>query len=276
MPYKHEICKAGRTKQHTYYYAVRTDTKEGSRRKKENKTSEAQRKVNSRQAVKKLTWILNENFDGTSLYVTFTYAKENRPAGKDELRADIGKLLRNIRKVYKAEKKAAKYVWVAEVGERKAAHIHMVLNAIEIAKIRFLWTKGWIDIKPLDASGQYRKLAAYFVKYSEKTMRTCEGFSGRRYNSSKNLKIPQPERKTVLSRNAYNHTIEVPEGWYLDKESVAEAWHEVTGFMYFTYTLIYDGRSSRQIKDVYKMELETGRTEITEKPGKGKKRCTET
>lgn len=70
MPYRHEVCRAGRTKQHTYYYAVRADTKEGSRRKKGNRTSEAQRKVNSRQRVKKLTWILNENFDGTSLYVT--------------------------------------------------------------------------------------------------------------------------------------------------------------------------------------------------------------
>ena len=67
MPYRHETCKAGKTKQHTYYYATRSDTKEGSRRQKENKTSEAQKKVNSRQAIKKLTWILNENFDSTSM-----------------------------------------------------------------------------------------------------------------------------------------------------------------------------------------------------------------
>ena len=73
MPYKHEICRAGKTKQHTFYYAVRTDTKEGSRRQKENKTCEAQKKVNSRQAVKKLTWILNANYDGTSLYITWEY-----------------------------------------------------------------------------------------------------------------------------------------------------------------------------------------------------------
>mgnify|MGYP006981812143 FL=1 len=59
MPYRHEKCKAGKTIQHTYYYAARADTKEGSRRQKENKTSEAQKKVNSRQAIKKLTWILN-------------------------------------------------------------------------------------------------------------------------------------------------------------------------------------------------------------------------
>ncbi len=271
MPYRHEACKAGRTKQHTYYYAARTDTKEGSRRKKENKTSEAQKKVNSRQTVKKLTWILNENFDGTSLYVTYSYAKEKRPAGKEELRADIDKLLRDIRKEYKAVGDVAKYVWVAEVGERGATHVHMVLNTIEIARLKKCWDKGWIDIKPLDDSGQYRKLASYFVKYSEKTMKTCEGFSGRRYNSSKNLKIPQPTKTTVRSKNAYNHTIEKPQGWYLDKDSVAESWHEVTGFMYFTYTLIYDGRKHAMTKDTYTLDLETGEVQITEKTKRKRK-----
>ena len=265
MPYKHEVCRAGKTKQHTFYYATRCDAKEGSRRKKENKTPEAQKKVNSRQAEKKLTWIFNENFDGTSLYITWDYRKEERPEGRDELRADVDKLLRDIRKTYRKEGKEAKYVWVAERGERGATHIHMVLNEIDAGKLKKCWNKGFITIKPLDDSGQYRKLAAYFIKYSEKTMKTCEGFGGRRYNSSRNLKIPIPQKTTVRSRNAYNHTIEIPQGWYLDKESVAEAWHEVTGFMYFTYTLIQDGRKRAAAQEKYKLNLDTGEIEITER-----------
>ena len=141
MPYKHEVCRAGKTKQHTFYYAARCDMKEGSRRKKENKTPEAQKKVNSRQSVKKLTWILNENFDETSLYITWEYKKENRPEGKEELRADIDKLLRDIRKVYKKDGQEAKYVWAAERGERGATHIHMVLNEIDTRKLRDCWKK---------------------------------------------------------------------------------------------------------------------------------------
>lgn len=247
MPYRHEKCQAGRTIQHTYYYAARADTKEGSRRKKENKTSEAQKRVNSRQAIKKLTWILNENFDGTSLYVTWSYAKEKRPPGKEELRKDIDDLLRYLRKAYQKAGKQLKYVWVAEVGTRGAAHIHMVLNAIDTSVLKKAWDKGYITIKPMDDSGQYRRLAGYLIKYSEKTMHTCEGFTGRRYNSSKNLKIPQPTKTTVRSRNAYSHTIEIPRGYYIDKDSIAEAWHEVSGYMYFTYTLI-DGRKRGQIR----------------------------
>lgn len=271
MPYRHEKCKAGKTIQHTYYYAARADTKEGSRRQKENKTSEAQKKVNSRQAIKKLTWILNENFDGTSHYVTWSYEKEKRPSGKEELQKDVDKLLKNIRKIFKLDGKVAKYVWSPEVGERGAAHIHMVLNEISPRKLKKCWNKGWITIKPLDDSGQYSKLASYFVKYSEKTMRTCEGYSGKRYNSSKSLKIPQPKKTTVSSRNAYNHTVETPEGWYLDKNSVAEAWHEVTGFMYFTYTLIQGGsRRDPLTKTAYTLSLDTGEIEITEKTRKVK------
>ena len=114
--------------------------------------------------------------------------------------------------------------------------------------------------------GQYRRLAEYFVKYSEKTMKTREGFTGRRYNSSKNLVIPEPQKKTVSSRNAFNHIVKVPSGWYLDKDSIREAWHEVTGFMYFTYTLIYDGRYRKQDEsESYLLSLETGEVEITEK-----------
>ena len=271
MPYRHERCRAGRTIQHTYYYAPRADTKEGSRRKKENKTSEAQRKVNSRQAVKKLTWIMNENFDGTSLYVTWSFAKDKRPSGKEELRKAMDDLLRDLRKAYRRAGKQLKYVWVAEVGKRGAAHIHMILNHTDTSILKKCWTKGWITVKPLDDSGQYRKLANYFVKYSEKTMHTCEGFTGRRYNTSRNLKIPQPVKTTVQYRNAYSHTIEVPRGCYVDKESIAEAWHEVSGYMYFTYTLIDGSRRGTDQEappaagDSYLLNLDTGEVQITER-----------
>ena len=52
---------------------------------------------------------------------------------------------------------------------------------------------------------------------------------------------------------------------------MAEAWHEVTGFMYFTYTLIYDGTSRKRTKESYTLNLETGEVQITEKPQREKK-----
>lgn len=265
MPYRKETCRAGKTKQYTYYYSIRADKREGSRKQKENKTSEAQKKVNSRQAVKKLTWILNANYDGSSQYVTFSYEKDRRPETPADLRKDVDKLLRGLRREQKKAGKVAKIVWVPEVGERGATHVHMCINEIDTKILKKLWDKGWITIKPMDDSGQYSRLANYFVKYSEKTMKTAEGFGGRRYYSSKNLIIPEPEKQTVRSRDAYSHTIQVPSGWYLDKDSIREAWHEYTGFMYFTYTLIKDGsRRKTKQKDTYALNLDTGEIEITE------------
>lgn len=271
MPYKHEKCKAGKTTQHTYYYSPRSDMKEGSRRRKANETPEAQKKVNSRFSLKRLTWIMNANFDGTSLYITWSYHKLKRPLSVEAFKKDADNLLRGLRRIFKKEGKELKYIWIPERGERGATHIHMVINAIEISKIKSLWDKGYITVKPMDDSGQYRDLAAYFIKYSEKTMKTAEGFGGRRYNSSRNLIIPEPTRRTTRSRNAYNHTIEIPQGHYLDKGSIREAWHEVTGFMYFTYTLIKDGRSrDPTLKEKHTLNLETGEVIITEKTRKGR------
>ena len=197
--------------------------------------------------------------------IIFSYAKDKRPEDPAALRKDVEKLLRGIRAAQKKAGTVAKYVWVPEVGERGAAHVHMCLNHIDTQVLKGLWDKGWITIKPMDDSGQYAKLAAYFVKYSEKTMKTAEGFGGKRYTSSRSLVIPEPEKTTIRRRNAYNHTIQVPSGWYLDKESVREAWHEVTGFMYFTYTLVKNGKKRKQKnRDTYSLNLETGEIEITE------------
>lgn len=94
-------------------------------------------------------------------------------------------------------------------------------------------------------------------------MKTEEGFINKRYCSSKNLKIPEPVKTVIRGRNAYNHIIQIPAGWYLDKETVKEAWHEVTGYMYFTYTLVKGQKEPDE--EEYTLNLETGEVRITEK-----------
>ena len=244
MPYIKTTCKAGKTKEYEFYYSYRFDQKGGSRKKKENRTPEAQRQVNRRMAEKKLTRLMNANLSGEDYYLRLSYRKHG---------------------------KELKYIWTAEKGERGAAHLHIVVNGIDHIShiIRDLWEKGWICIKPLDKSGQYRKLAGYFIKYSDKTMKTEQGFINKRYCSSKNLIIPEPEKKKIRGRNAYSHKIEVPAGWYVDKESIREAWHEITGYLYFSYTLVQlpDNKADRerQREESYILNLETGEVEITER-----------
>lgn len=270
MPYIKTTCKAGKTKEYEFYYSYRFDQKGGSRKKKENRTPEAQRQVNRRMAEKKLTRLMNANLSGEDYYLTLSYRKEKRP-DRETLNRDIRTLLRKLRRIYRKHGKELKYIWTAEKGERGAAHLHIVVNGIDHIShiIRDLWEKGWICIKPLDKSGQYRKLAGYFIKYSDKTMKTEQGFINKRYCSSKNLIIPEPEKKKIRGRNAYNHKIEVPAGWYVDKESIREAWHEITGYLYFSYTLVQlpDNKADweRQREESYILNLETGEVEITER-----------
>ena len=125
---------------------------------------------------------------------------------------------------------------VAEVGERGAMHIHMIINDIDMRKIEKLWKYGYVSSKPLDETGQYRKIAEYFIKYYQKTRKTTEKIQSKAYNCSRNLKRPEP-KKHVMSGMRISKKIEIPKGWYLEKESVIEG-ITADGYQFFSYTLI--------------------------------------
>lgn len=236
MPYIKSICKAGRTKEIAKYYTKRYKPKGEKRNPKEKETSGKQQKVNDRQLVRKLTRILNENFDETSRYVTFSYAVKNRPPDIGTLLSHRRELLKNMRKVYKQDGQAMKYVETTEVGDRGATHIHMVINDIDMRKIEKLWKYGFVSSKPLDDTGQYRRLAEYFIKYYQKTRRTDKQIQKKAYNCSRNLKRPKPKKK-VMRGERFRKDIRVPKGWYLDKESVSEGITE-DGYEFLFYTLV--------------------------------------
>lgn len=242
MPYIKSICRAGKTKEIAKYYTRRFQPKGEKRNQKQKETTKRQQKVNDRCLVRKLTYILNENFDDSSRYVTFSYRIESRP-DIESLKKHVRELLKKMRRVYKEEGRELKYVEAAEVGERGATHIHMVINDIDMRKIEKLWKYGYVSSKPLDSSGQYRKLAEYFIKYTQKTRRTTKQIQTKAYNCSRNLKHPVP-KKHIMKGNRYTKEIRIPEGWYLDKESVREGITE-DGYEFFYYTLIQAREGSR-------------------------------
>lgn len=235
MPYVKSVCRAGKTKEIGKYYTRRYHPKQEKRKPKSKKTSEKQRDINDRQLVRKLTRILNDNFDGTSWYITFSYRKEDRP-DIERLLCHVRELLKKMRKIYKDMEGELKYVEVEEVGERGAVHIHMVINDIDIREIKKLWKYGYVTAKPLDDSGQYRKLAEYFIKYHQKTRGTAEQIRKKAYSCSRNLTRPKPKKK-IINSNQFRKEIKVPEGWYLDKESVRQGVTD-EGYEYLFYTLI--------------------------------------
>ena len=128
--YMESICQAGRTRIVRKYHCYHAGKPGEKRKKKVNKTRESQQKVNDRQAERRLTELLNENFDGSSWYITWSYREGMRPETIEELKKQISQLLRDLRKLYKQEGLVFRYVWTAEVGKRGAVHIHMVASEI--------------------------------------------------------------------------------------------------------------------------------------------------
>lgn len=235
MPYIKSVCRAGKTKEIEKYYNRWLQPKGSKRLPKTKQTTGQQQKVNDRQLVKRLTRILNANFNDSCYYVTFSYKKENRP-NMEGLKQHKRELLKKMRKLYKDSGKELKYIETAEVGERGAVHIHMVVNDIDIRKLQSLWKYGWITVKPLDSSGQYRRLAEYFIKYFQKTRGTDSQIQKKAYNCSRNLVRPEPIKK-AMGGNKFSKKITVPKGWYLDKDSLREGLTE-DGYEFLYYTLI--------------------------------------
>ena len=236
MPYMKMTCRAGRTKEIAKFYTYWLQPKGRKRSKRVNPTSERQKKINDRHLVKRLTRLLNANFSGECWYITFDYKKEERPGSVEELHRHEQKLLRDLRKVYKKAGAIFKYVWTAEVGERGGAHIHKVVSSIDIRLLRYIWPYGWTTIKPMEKSGQYRRLAEYFIKYFQKTRKTNEQIQKKSYNPSKNLVRPVAKTKPMKG-NTFSREIKVPSGWYLDKDSLREGITE-DGYEFIYYTLI--------------------------------------
>ncbi|MCB7064132.1 hypothetical protein LI031_09795 [Enterocloster citroniae] len=238
------VCYAGRTKHiRAYYSAKYNDGKLTGQKEKRTKrgkpTSEKQAEINRKHSLRILTWIMDANFSGADLYVTYSFAKDKRPGDPKKFRACVKQFLKQLRKIYRNAGVILKYIWVGERGERGAEHIHMVQSGgIDIRCLKIAWPHGWINVVPMDESGSYHKLASYFIEYSDKTMRTEGRLQGKRYNPSQNLVRPEPEKDKVnKSRRIDPGAIKVPKGYYLDKESVQSGIQE-NDYEFLEYTLV--------------------------------------
>ena len=127
------------------------------------------------------------------MFVTFSYKKEERPDTYEDLVKQKNKLIADLRKEYKKQGRELKYIYVLETGSKGARHIHMVLESIEPKAIKRCWDRGRIDIRLLDGTGQYGKLAAYLVK--EKGRKKMEKYGGKTYSP-----IKKPETANYQER----------------------------------------------------------------------------
>ena len=118
MPYILRITRAGKTIEIEKYYTSRYKMKGIKRGDKVRPTTEQQKKVNTRQAVRKLRILMNANFGFGDYHLVLDYIRKEgeSPRTKEQMRRDLDVFLRECRKEYKKAGLVLKYIHVMEIG----------------------------------------------------------------------------------------------------------------------------------------------------------------
>lgn len=228
-----DVIIAGRTKLVSLRAVTRTYEKGQKRKPKSNPTPEAVAKLNFRNSVKTLTAKLNHNFQPGDYLLTLTY--QDAPT-ETEARKDLERFLRNLHNHCK--KRNVRYKWIA-VTEYKhhRIHHHVVMSRLDVELIAEKWKYGYVDVKPLDDTGNYYKLAEYLLKETEKTFREAGSPSKRRYSCSRSIVTPETRREKISSRKVSDE-IQVPKGYYLDEDTVRVYDHAILDVECKEYILV--------------------------------------
>ena len=183
-------------------------------------------------AERKLTMILNHNFRDGDFHLTLTYKDIPTP---EEAKKALSKFTRQLRN--HAKKEGINFKWVAVTeGLNKRIHHHFVCTAIDVALLNKYWDFGWVNIKQLDDSGNYFKLANYLVKETEKTFREPESVQKRRYSCSRNIEIPEVKREIVSDRELTKELKPI-KGYQIDQDSVRRYEHAILGIECLEYIM---------------------------------------
>lgn len=162
------------------------------RSKKRKPTSDTQKKLNKRNAERKLIRLLHTNFTSKDIRFDLTYNKEHYPESPLIAQKEMQNFLRRLKRYRKRNMLPdLKYIAVTEVGKNTGrVHHHIVMNGgIDINILADIWGRGYTTAKPLqfDEHGIVG-IAKYMVK------EPIEGL-GKRYCASKNLKQPKETQR---------------------------------------------------------------------------------
>ena len=239
MSYVEQTVYAGKTVEVKKYHRYKNRARGEPRGKKLRETSLSQEEVNRKNSEDRLRWILNTNFEGGDYHLVLRYKhKAGEPyRTPEEMKADKDKYLRSMRAKYRFKDLEFKFVYVFEIGVRSSRHIHIVQNQIDMNEVRKCWPHGYVTCTPLDNNGDYRLLASYLVKYSDKTFRNVGALMGKRYSCSRNLKEPVIKRRIIKRSSTFKEQISPPKGYFVDVDTI-ESGVDFFGYKFFKYTMV--------------------------------------
>ncbi len=162
-----------------------------SRAAKVSPSREIQEQLNERNSIKRLTRLLNANFDESDIWLTLTYDKEHLPADEHRAYRDTVNYIRALRKRFA---QPIKYIIVTEThttdGEPTRIHHHVVTNFKDRDTAEKLWKKGRTQARRLqpDENG-FEGMANYLGKQKKSSKR--ERQVTRRWRCSTKLARPK-------------------------------------------------------------------------------------
>ena len=166
--------------------------KSKTRGRRENPTPLAVANYNEKLAEQRLRLLIAANFDSNDYHMTLTY-KDAAPS-REEAKRELNNYLDRLRRVCKRNSTELKYIYVTE-WRNKRIHHHIILSGLSAKDAAKKWTRGHCRFTYLDASGDYKGLAAYLIKETKVNLR--EGLESKRYQPSRNLKQPVVKEKVI-------------------------------------------------------------------------------
>lgn len=239
MPYCQKTVIAGEVKFKYKYFTPRYPGKHLPRNCNTNHTNAAQWKINEKNSILKLTWLILNNFKRNDLRFELTYAK-HPPSPKQAYR-DLTNFIARLKRRY--AKVGAPLKWVATTeydGHR--IHHHLLVNNVGLGRdvLDEIWPFGkmmyrsfrFYDGAPDDAA----RVANYFVKETRDTYCRADAVQKQRYRASRNLVPPKIKVEVIQSRH-WRDVPKAPKGYY-----VADLRNGYTdnGYLAQSYKLIPD------------------------------------
>lgn len=213
MPYIIKEYRAGNTIEIQKTYSARYG-KKIARGPNIKPTTKAVQKNNEKLAEMKLRLLLNENFRAGDLHITLTYRE---PHDTEQAKTQLEKFLRAMRRKYKSQGLELKYVAVTEYLNKRIHH-HVIVNSFDPRIIQEIWKCG--IVRPVCLYDKdFAGLAAYLIKETKKTFRDPKAPSHKRWNQSKNLKIPKPIIRIVKAKE-WRKSPKARKGYILQTDSI--------------------------------------------------------
>ena len=168
-------------------------------------TTPKQKNLNDKKARRYFRLLAKSNFGRKDIYLTLSYTEENKPATPEAGEKLLRNYLRRLKRLYKANGKELKYIYVTEVSAKGRVHHHLLINhGVDRDAVEKAWGLGWANSKRIQLEhGGIESLVCYLSKDPK---------GRKRYTSSRNLVKPlESVSDTKTSRKKFQQLTLWPE-----------------------------------------------------------------